>query len=387
MSKMNRRSWLRNSALLGAAAAAVPFQAKATSNKVHRPAVYEIDPAWRWEHQELPPNFVRLLANENPYGPSPKAKSAAANSVGMGNRYGHFSARELITMLAEKEGVPEEYIQLGPGSNGLLELMAITQFREGGKLVSADPAYMSLISTALQYAADWEKVRLRGDGAHDLKAMEATVDADTKMVYICNPNNPTGTLTPAADLRSFCERVGEKTPIFVDEAYIEFLDDPKGNSMVDLVKDKKVIVARTFSKLHGMAGLRIGYLVAQPELLDPIRELIRADMGLCVTSLEAAKASLQDTNFLETCRQLNAKVRNKTFLALREMGFKPMFSYTSFMLFPIAMEGQQFLEKMRDLNIGVRAFSVYGEDHCRVSMGTEPEIDRFLAGIQQVLSK
>jgi histidinol-phosphate aminotransferase len=384
---MNRRSWLRNSALLGAAAAALPLSAKASSSKAHRPAVYEIDPGWRWEDQPLPPDFVRLLANENPYGPSPKAKAAAANSVGMGNRYGHSSAQELITMLAEKEGVPEEYIQLGPGSNGLLELMAVTQFRAGGKLISADPAYMSLISTALQYAADWEKIKLRGDGAHDLKAMEAAVDADTKMVYICNPNNPTGTLTPATDLRGFCERVGEQTPVFVDEAYIEFLDDPEGNSVVDLVTTKKVIVARTFSKLHGMAGLRIGYLVAQPELLDPIRELIRANMGLCVTSLEAAKASLQDSNFLETCRQLNAKVRNKTFLALKEMGFNPMFSHTSFMLFPIAMEGKQFLEQMRALNIGVRAFSVYGEDHCRVSMGTEPEMDRFLAGIQQVLSK
>lgn len=385
MSTMNRRSWLRNSALLGAAAA-LPLQSEISAKARHRPRVYEIDPGWRWENQKLPPNFVRLLANENPYGPSPKAKSAAANAVGMGNRYGNRQLDELTEMLAAKEGVPADHIQIGPGSNGLLELMAITRFREGGKLISGDPAYMSLISTALQYAADWEKVKLRGDWAHDLPAMEKAVDADTKMVYICNPNNPTGSLTPATELRAFCERVGEETPVFVDEAYIEFLDDPVGSSMVDLVTKKKVIIARTFSKLHGMAGLRVGYLVAQPELLAPIRDLIRADMGLCVTSIEAAKASLGDTNFLETCRQLNAKVRNDTFLGLRELGFQPIFSHTSFMLFPIAMEGKPFLEKMYEHNLGVRAFSVYGEDHCRVSMGTETEMQAFLVGLKKVLS-
>ena len=156
---------------------------------------------WEWENQPMkkPRDLwnlnARLLANENPYGPSPAARLSIMESVARGNRYGHGEAAKLIEMLAEKEGIPKEYIMLGPGSSDLLEKTAITHFLEGGNIVSADPAYMSLIKTAQRMKAKWKSVPLNENWEHDLDGMEAAIDVNTQLIYICNPNNPTGTIT------------------------------------------------------------------------------------------------------------------------------------------------------------------------------------------------
>ena len=275
---------------------------------------------------------------------------------------------------------------IGPGSTDMLEKTAITHFIDGGNVVSADPAYMSLIKTALAFNAEWKSVPLTKDWAHDLPAMEKAIDKKTKLVYVCNPNNPTGTLTPAADLRAFCERVSEKAPVFVDEAYLEFLDNPEASSMVDLVrKGKNVIVARTFSKIHAMAGLRVGYIVAPPQTLEKINSMVRSNMGMNVTSLKGAMASMTDTQFQENSRKWTRETREFTFDQLKSMGFEYVPSYTSFILFPIQMEGEAFLEKMYDKGGGVRFFEIFGSSYCRVSMGTMDEMALFAETLKKVL--
>ena len=213
-------------------------------------------PAFNYDEARI---LAKLNANENPYGPSPKVVQAISGSASMGNRYGHGDAATLIRMIAEKEGVTPDHIMMGPGSSDLLEKTAFVQFRNGGNIVSADPAYMSIMNTAQSMGASWKPTPLTLDFQHDLDAMAKEVDADTKLVYICNPNNPTGSITDPAKLRAFCAETSEKVPVFVDEAYLEFLDNPDANTVVGLVAEgKDVIVARTFSKIHGMAGLRIG---------------------------------------------------------------------------------------------------------------------------------
>lgn len=386
---INRRNWLKRTAVFTAGAAITPgigLQARSSLN-TKKENFFEYLPMWEWEKAEQPELKARLLANENPFGPSDKTRLAIMESVSMGNRYGHGDAATLITMIAEKEGVPEDHIILGPGSTDLLEKTAITHFMEGGNIVSADPAYMSLIKTAMAFNAEWKKVPLTSDWAHDLKGMEAAVDDETKLIYVCNPNNPTGTLTPADDLRAFCRKMADKVPVFVDEAYLDYLlEDPMKSSMVDLLKEgKNVIVARTFSKIHAMAGLRIGYAVALPETIEKITSMVRSTMGLCVTSLRGAMASMEDKTFQENSRTWTKESREMVFAGLDEMGFDFVPSYTSFILFPIALDGQPFLKKMYSEGIGVRAFEVFGKPYCRVSMGTKKEMGMFLDALKKVL--
>lgn len=389
--QLSRRNWLRKATLAGAGLAAAPFAMNAAPGLLPRSAsVREILPNLEWERaafSAMPELRARLLANENPWGPSPDARLAIMEAAKDGNRYQHEAASNLRTMIAEFEGVPEDHILLAPGSSDVLEKMAIMHFMNGGNLVAADPAYMSLIKTAMAMNADWKKVRLTDDWAHDLKGMAEAVDKDTKMVYICNPNNPTGTLTDADDIRTFIREVAtDDTTVFVDEAYLEFLPDYKTKSMVSMIKEgKNVVVARTFSKVHGMAGLRIGYGVMLPSMLEKVNTIWRGNMSLCKTSLVGAMASLEDTDFQKMSVKATADARAQTVAGLEKLGFTPVPSYTSFMIFPIAMEGRPFLNAMFAKGIGVRAFDIFGKDYCRVSMGKPEEMDMFLTALEEVL--
>ena len=258
-------------------------------------------------------------------------------------------------------------------------------FIEGGNVVSADPSYMSLIHVAEAVGATWIPVPLAKDWSHDLDAMEAAVDADTKLVYVCNPNNPTGSVTDATKLREFCKRVSKKAPVFVDEAYLEFMDG--GESMVSLVAEGyNIMVARTFSKIHGMAGLRIGYMVAQPEYIEEMQQITRGGMGIAQTTIAAATASFHDQEFLSMSLEKNTAVRGRVVSTLTEKGFSPVPSQTSFVIFPIAMEGKVFLDQMYGHQVGVRAFEFMDQNWCRVSMGTMEEAEIFLETISKVLS-
>lgn len=386
--KIDRRSWLRSTALVTSSFALTPGL-KAFA--MHEASAAPNFKAWDWERSyaarpDITKLKARLLANENPYGPSDKVRLAVMESVGKGNRYGHSAAAKLIDMIAEKEGVTAEHIMLGPGSTDMLEKTAITHFIDGGNIVSADPAYMSLIKTAMAFKAEWKNIPLTKEWAHDLPAMEAAVDNETKLVYVCNPNNPTGSLTDSKALWGFCERVAEKAPIFVDEAYLEFLDKPESSSMVGLVKKgKNVIIARTFSKIHAMAGLRVGYIVALPETLEKIKSMVRGNMGMSITSLNGAMASIEDMNFQENSRKWTKETREYVFEELKSLGFDYVPSHTSFILFPIEMQGKPFLEKMFDKGVGVRAFEVFDKPYCRVSMGKMGEMKLFMETLKQVL--
>jgi histidinol-phosphate aminotransferase len=346
---------------------------------------------WEWEKKseflkETAVMKARLLANENPYGPSEATKKVVIDSVMKGNRYGHSESSELISMIAKKEGVSKESIMIAPGSSDLLEKTAITHFMKGGNIVSADPAYMSIIKTAESMQATWKPVPLTSTWAHDLKGMEAAIDAQTQLVYICNPNNPTGTITDGKALWDFCSKVSSKVPVFVDEAYLEFMDPTQRMSMVGLINEgKNVIVCRTFSKIYGMAGLRVGYIVAQPEVIKKIDKITRSNMSMNVTAVHGAIAALKDTEFVESCYTKNTACREYVCSELSKMGYDYLPSHTSFVLFPIAMNGQKFLGKMMEQGIGVRSFEIFGQTYCRVSIGTMSEMELFVDGFKKVM--
>ncbi len=385
--QINRREWLRLAGLATAGAGVLPvapvFAAPATAKpferltrEVYSPEVY----GW----PEKPK--VKLNANENVFGPSDKTRLAIMESVAIGNRYGHEDALKIAGMIAEREGVTPQHLMLGPGSTDLLEKAAIVHFLEGGNIVSADPAYMSLVNTARAFKAEWKNVPLDKDWGHDLDAMEKAIDRKTRLVYICNPNNPTGSLTNAKKLWDFCERVSEKVPIFVDEAYLEYLDNGMESSMVGLVaKGKNIMVARTFSKIQAMAGFRFGYMVAIPETIKKINDMVRGNMGLGVTTLRGAIAAMSDLEFQASARKLTTESREFTYKLLTDLGISYVPSYTSFILFPIALNGEEFLKRMTDQGVAVRAFLIGGKHYCRVSIGTISEMEQFGAALKKTL--
>lgn len=383
---INRRTWIKSSLMAMGTMAVAPAFALPKNKAL---AVYQPDsilnehiPTFQYDEARI---IAKLNANENPYGPSPKVIKAISDSISLGNRYGHGEAKILLDMIAEKEGVSPEHIMLSPGSSDILEKVAFVQFMNGGNVVSADPSYMSLMNTAQKLGATWKPVLLTGDYQHDLDGMAKAVDAETNLVYICNPNNPTGSITDAKKLRSFCSSVSEKTPVFVDEAYLEFLEKPEESSMVGLVAEgKDVIVARTFSKIHGMAGLRIGYMVALPERIESITSKVRSTMGLCVTSLHGAIASMQEEKFLTSCRSMNTECREYTKGEIASLGYDIIPSHTSFLIFPIHMEGQPFMKGMYDSGVGIRVFNIDNKPWCRVSMGTMDEMGIFVDAFKKV---
>ncbi|MBU2947068.1 pyridoxal phosphate-dependent aminotransferase [Zobellia uliginosa] len=395
MKTLDRRSWLKRGALTAAGAIAAPYLSygafgnepvalDAQGNLPYTPFFKEYLPYEVDKPVEL---LAKLNANENPYGPSPMAVDAMQKYAPKGNRYAWKELYTLIDKVAVLEGVEAETIMMGPGSSDLLEKTAMVFFQNGGNIVSADPAYMSLIKVAEATGATWKPIKLKDDWSHDLPAMEAAIDADTKLVYICNPNNPTGSMTDHEELLDFCSRVSEKVPIFIDEAYLGFLDDAAKKSMVSLINEgKNVMIARTFSKIQGMAGLRVGYMVAQPETLAIIQKITRGGMGISLPSVHAAMASMDDIEFSNKTRKLNSECREYVYSVLDGMGYSYVPSSTSFIIFPIEMEGKAFLEKMTAEGVGVRAFNIMDRNWCRVSMGTMEEMKLFGAALQKVLA-
>ena len=384
---MNRRNLLMTLGGIAAvpamgAFANVPSQLDANGNIFLSPNVREnfLDNA-----EKLPNSMIRINANENPYGPPMSARKAVCESVATGSRYSWKELENLTAKIAKKEGVTPAHIMMGPGSSDLLEKVALVLFKNGGNVVSADPTYMSLVKVAEATGATWKAIPCKEDWSHDLKAMEAAIDKDTKMVYICNPNNPMGSITAGQELMDFCARVSEKVPVFIDEAYLELAVGANTETMVPLLaKNKNVIIARTFSKIMGMAGLRVGYIAALPATLDNIQKITRGGMGITQTSIAAAMASLDDAEFQDSTRKLNHEVKQYLCKNLERMGYKYVTSYTNFVIFPINIAGKEMLQKMAAKGIMVRSYEIKGKPWCRVSMGTMDEIKQFVSAFESM---
>ena len=393
--KLNRRNWLKTGLLTAGGISLFPhiglsetprtyIPLDAKGNALYSPFFKEFIPDEFPEEAKL---LAKLNANENPYGPSPKAVEALKNVANKGNRYAWRELFDLIDKIAAEEGVSPKNIMMGPGSSDLLEKTGMVLFLNGGNVVSADPSYMSLMQVAQATGASWKPVPLKDDWSHDLKAMEEAIDSETKLVYICNPNNPTGSITDSKELLDFCSRVSDKVPVFVDEAYLGFLEDGAKQSMVSLINEgKDVIIARTFSKIHGMAGLRVGYVVAQESTLEKIQKITRGGMGISHTSIFAALASMDDKEFQDMSREKNAAAREYVYKSLSKLGYEYVPSHTSFIIFPIEMNGKVFLDKMLEKQVGVRAFEFMGKNWCRVSMGTMDEMKIFTTALTDVLA-
>ncbi len=330
-------------------------------------------------------SVVRLSANENPYGPCPKALQAITDSFGLACRYPDEHNNVLIDKLAKVNSVNHDQILLGDGSGEILKLCAETfTGPKSGKLVAADPTFEAILNNATANGAEVVKVPLNSSFAHDLLKMLAA--AKEGLIYVCNPNNPTASITPKGELRDFIARTPGETMILVDEAYFHYADSPNYESVIPLVKEHpNLIVSRTFSKIYGMAGLRCGYCVAQKETIERMRPNQMWDSVNCM-ALAAATASLDDPDQVASGQRLNSEAKAFVTSEIDKMGYKQIPSQANFIMFDCKRPVVPLLQALKRRNVQVGRLFPAVPNYMRVTIGKKSEMEAFLSAFRQVIA-
>ncbi|GAB3890563.1 histidinol-phosphate transaminase [Spirosoma agri] len=335
---------------------------------------------------DMPKLRARLLANENPLGIAPSAKEALIKAADSGNRYAWMEFGQLKDLIATDEGVKATNIMMSPGSSDILMAAADNFAKAGGTILTSAFTYDDLLRRSEKLGAKIKAMPMTKDYKFDLPAIKASLTPDVKLVYIVNPNNPTGTIVPTAELEAFCREVAPKVPVFIDEAYIDFYEPAERPKLGKLVADgQNIILARTFSKIHGFAGLRLGYAIAQPDMLKTLHAYTNGDFAVSITTLMAGIASYKDIAWQNHCRAENAKARSYTTKALTEMGYEVIPSAANFILFPIRMKPKTFENQMFANGIGIQTREYNGQPFCRVSVGTSEEMVMFIDSFKKVV--
>jgi histidinol-phosphate aminotransferase len=328
---------------------------------------------------------VRLSANENPYGPSSKALKAMTDSFGLACRYPDEHANALVEALAKLNGVGPDQILIGDGSGEILKLCAEAfTGPQLGKLVAADPTFEAILNHAKINGAEVEKVPLTSTFAHDLPRMAAAAKAG--VIYVCNPNNPTASITPKNELRDFIAKISPETTVLVDEAYFHFADTPDYETVIPLVTDHpNLIVARTFSKIYGMAGLRCGYCVAQKATIEKLRQHQPWDSVNCM-ALAAAVASVGDAAHVQEGQRLNLEAKKFVAAELEKLGNPVIPSQANFIMFDCHRPVVPLIQSLKERNVEVgRLFPAF-PNHMRLTIGKKSEMQAFLSAFRQVMA-
>ena len=404
MSKTSSISRRRFAQLFGAGAAYAvtrgsSLAAPLTAVRVARPAA----------HFSTAAGVVRLSSNENPYGPSPMALKAMTDAFSLAWRYPDEHTDLLIESLAKINGVNRDQILLGDGSGEILKLCAAAftgpltagndrtvtlarptrggalEFRPGrGKMIVADPTFEAILNHANINQAEVVKVPLTSSFGHDLTKMLSA--ASEGLVYICNPNNPTASITPKNEVREFVAKVPRQTMILVDEAYFHYADSSDYESVIPLIKDHpNLIVARTFSKIYGMAGLRLGYCVAQPETIQRMRPHQTWD-SVNIMALAAAIASLNDADQVTNGRRMNSQTKIFLIGELEALGYKHIPSQANFLMIDVKRPVRPMIQALGQRGVQVGRVFPALPNHMRVTVGKRPEMETFLAAFRQVIA-
>ncbi len=329
---------------------------------------------------KLPPDAVKINGNENPLGPCQQAREAMYRMVNEGGRYNYGLTEELAQTAAEQEGVPRDHVMPFAGSSDPLHRVILAFTSPSRSLVMAEPTYEAAEGAAGYIGARVVRVPLTKDHRHDLEAM-AKVEAGAGVIYVCNPNNPTGTMTPRASIERLLAYKPKGAIVLLDEAYIHFTTAPRCSDLVAAGKD--LILLRTFSKIYGMAGLRAGLAMGRPDLLEKIR--MYAAGGLTVTGMIGATASLKAQGLVEERRKINKDVRDGVFdfLAKRNFSFIPSES-NKFML-DVKRPGQQVAQALAAEKVYIGRVWPCWPTHVRVTVGTPEEMGKFQAALLKVM--
>ena len=326
---------------------------------------------------------VRLSANENPYGPSPKALKAMTDSFALACRYPDEHNNILIDKLAKLNGVEHHEILLGDGSSEILKLCADTfTGKDRGSLVAADPTFEAILEQSKINGAEVVKVPLTSTFSHDLPKMLSSAKAG--LIYVCNPNNPTASITRKDELRDFIAKTPSETTVLVDEAYFHFADDPNYESVIPLVKEHaNLIVARTFSKIYGMAGLRCGYCVAQKGMIDRMRARQMWD-SVNIMALAAAGASLDDPDQVSNGQRLSREAKAFTVGELDKLGYPTIPSQANFIMFDCKRPVVPLIQALKERRVHVGRLFPALPNYMRLTIGKQSEMESFVAAFKQV---
>ncbi len=366
-----RRDWIRSSIGLGGLFLAPEFALSKEEIRKFNPRSLS--------------KTIKLSSNENPYGPSEKVQKAVIKAFENGCRYPTTYSKLLEARLANKHNVNPENIIITGGSGEGLKIAGLTLTRGGGEILSGKPTYLAMMNFAEQWGAKINWVPVGKDKGYELNEINNRINKKTKLVFLCNPNNPTGTVIPKETLIDFCLSTSKETIVFSDEAYYDFIQTPNYPSMDYLVKEEKnIIVSRTFSKVYGLAGFRIGYLIVPSHLSKQIRKNVVAKSN--VLAIAAADKALEDKEFYKFSLNKIKQGRSMITTTLDKLGLNYVPSNTNFVFFHSKRHIDDLGKQM--LNQGVKVGRPFPPfyDWCRVSIGTLEETKIFTKALENIYS-
>lgn len=322
--------------------------------------------------------LIRLNSNENAYGPSPKVAETIASVIAGANRYPRMQYGSLREHVAASHRIKPEQVLLGCGSTEVLRMAAFAFLGSGKRVIHAAPTFEAIEHYANAAESESIAVRLTSRFAHDLDGMLSRVDANTGLIYICNPNNPTASLTNRKDLEEFINRVPTSLPVLIDEAYHDYAGQSgMYSSFIDHpIEDDRIIVTRTFSKVYGLAGLRVGYAVASPKVVRQMQKFATDD-NINSVATSAAVAALTDVVWTNAAVQRNANNRQEFFNQAMARALKPIDSHANFVMMNTYHPASEVVEHFRVNNILIGRVFPPMQTHIRVSLGTPDEMAAF----------
>ena len=330
-------------------------------------------------------SIVKMASNENPLGPSPKALAAMREALEQVALYPDGKCFQLTKALAGHLCVNENELFLGNGSDEIIHNLGITFLSPDDEIVQGDPSFSQYETSATVCNSGCVMVPLR-DFTHDLDAMADRITDKTRLVYVANPNNPTGTIVTKQEVERFMARLPKRVIAIFDEAYYEYVDSPDYPNMIDYVKaGANVILLRTFSKVYGLAGLRVGYAIARPDLIECLNQ-VRLPFSVNSIAQAGAVASLDDPDQVARSRRVNSEGKKYLYRELEKMGLPYVPTEANFIFVDIKMDCRPVFTEMLKLGVIIRTGDIFGyPDFIRVTIGAAEENARFIDTLKQVL--
>lgn len=330
-------------------------------------------------------NIIKLASNENPLGPSPRAMAAIREAAASVALYPDASCFALTNALARHLGVSADTVVVGNGSDEIIHYLGLAFLRPGDEVLTGDPSFVRYEAAAVLNQAEYVPVPLR-EHRFDLEAMAERLGPRTRMVYIANPNNPTGTVVSRDEAERFLDRCPEQTLVVMDEAYYEYVDDPDYPPCLQYIEEgRNVVVLRTFSKIYALAGLRVGYGVARREIVHALHQ-VREPFNVNSLAQVAALASLEDPDQVPRSRRANAEGRDFLYAAFRRLGLPYVETQANFVLVDVGTSSLPIYEALLRRGVIVRAGEKLGlPTFLRVTIGAMPDNERFIAELEALV--